>query len=652
MARLALAAALLFAAATLVVLLVLSGRDEEGPPAVPAVPEGTTRGAPAPPIAGAEAPPEPAARTELGGSLPDAAPEGARQPGPVPGTTVVVVHGRVLDVNGEPLAGVPVASGAAPRRPLAETDAEGRFAVELPLIGGQGELTVIAGRYAAVRDCQVRAEESGLEAILVAAAAIDLGGLVVDAGGVAVAGAGVTIAFHYDDLHGFPLPLDRSLSPRWLWMAWDVTTDGEGRFRIERAPSVPEATIQAHHDQQGYAQLPLPATSRQDLLFTLTRRPGPPGRIEGVVLLPDGTPAAGATVACGSLATTSGPDGRFSFSLGREVPEELALSASAEGHGTVVRPRFGVLVREWWPDPPPPATLVLGVAPLEIAGRVEDAEGQPLANWRVYLHDETRLDETTVARIAEKLAGGQIESTTDGEGAFRLTGLLDRDYVLRAYDPRTLLSVQSPPIRAGTPDARIVVPAGGTMDLLRGVVVARDRSAVAGVRVRVEMVRREFSPRTQFFVTGAEAFTDEQGTFVLRDVPRTMVGLEVSGPRIMPLRRPVDPAGATGPLVIEVARRCHFRLHPRGSPSAEARIELLDARNEALLLYRFDAGTWRAASQPDLAEAATGVHSVAEDAVTLRVLRRTGQSAPWEETSRRPIVLDPNRVNEIEVELP
>jgi hypothetical protein len=95
------------------------------------------------------------------------------------------------------------------------------------------------------------------------------------------------------------------------------------------------------HDQRGF-QLRIVAKDRAQTLVTIYQDgfeiggaapppPAPKGAIEGTVTrYADGSPIAGATVTAGSLSTSTGPDGAYSFS-GLD-PGSYLVTASAPGY--------------------------------------------------------------------------------------------------------------------------------------------------------------------------------------------------------------------------------------------------------------------------------------------------------------------------------
>src|SRR5262245_53514727 len=102
-------------------------------------------------------------------------------------------------------------------------------------------------------------------------------------------------------------------------------------------------------------------------------------RLVGLVLRPDGEPAAGARVKLGGQSTRSSAEGRFQLALfaGLEAEDLVAYLAGFE---PVVLPGFGAQA-----GGAGEVRLVLGPETVALAGTVIDAGGQPLKGWTVEL---------------------------------------------------------------------------------------------------------------------------------------------------------------------------------------------------------------------------------------------------------------------------
>ncbi len=558
---------------------------------------------------------------------------------------ILHVRGLVLDVAGDPLAGVPIATRTSPRRALAESDGAGRFELELETRGIRITLVVFAGTFAALRNCDVDPRSPARDAVLVAAPAIDLAGTVVEAAGTGLAEARVTVELRDELLRDFPVALDRA---RRTYQS--VETDESGHFALARVPAVEGALLSV--DRRGFEHLllPLPLDTRDDLVFELRPTDTDRASIEGIVLLPDRSPAPEARVRYTNHEATTGPDGRFSLPCDEDVAEETPLAAAKQGYGTVIVPRFGELVGAFAPYPPPAQTLVLGATPLAIAGTVVNEDGEPQSGWVVRLRGGTEFGGFTFPPdTVESLGGAGGLFATDPDGAFRIPGLLDRDYVLWAHHYDTFENFHSSPIPAGTEDVVLEIPAGAMHERVRGTVVSRNGSPVPDVRVtlHIYMHRREGSSSSK---GGASTTTDEAGAFEIADVPVESAYLAVASDDIVPVSYEIGPEDHPEALVVEVAVRRHFRVTASGDHPENAFVQMLDASGQPLPLFVFEASGWSSRDAIPLDGGRTPIHSVSEDAVELRVL-----AEPWRdggrEVVRRPLVFEPEGVTELDVEL-
>ena len=228
--------------------------------------------------------------------------------------------GRVLDVDGLPLAGIGVKVENEPDS--GQSDGEGRFELDWSRDRLPVRLVLDDERFAGLREAYVRRGAEGREHLIVAAPAARLRGLVVDDGGRPFADVDVSLAQDGTRLLDFPFVLDTTARVH-------ATTDTgpDGRFELERAPVLPGCQLVARKEgyETAYVTLEPPFTYEP----TIELQPAP-GRADeplatGVVLLPDRTPAAGATVRYGSSDTTTDAYGRFELPLAwRPEPDQTA----------------------------------------------------------------------------------------------------------------------------------------------------------------------------------------------------------------------------------------------------------------------------------------------------------------------------------------
>lgn len=571
--------------------------------------------------------PEPADVEEPRGDPPSASPS-------------LAVEVRVLDPTGLPLAGVPVGVRGE-EEVLGRSDGAGR--VELRLRQGEPqvrfEVHAESERFAGVRSCLVVRSEADGDHVLVAAPAVAIAGRVIDEAGVGIPGARVRTEIPDRLLVQFPHPLDRTSAAE-----RSAETDAEGAFRLDAVAYLPGAVLDATCEGFEPASAELPANDRSDLFLTLIPLAAPEGDVvRGRVLLPDGTPAIGADVRYAWSETTTDDAGLFTLSLEREAQGDVALGAGLSGYGPAIFESFGAHLASFAPEPPPPVELQL-TQPLEIAGRVVGADGEPLANWIVAIRRGVSLLEGMIPPpTAEKLAGYQT-SSTDPEGAFRLSGLLEREYGVWAYDQTTLLAVESEqPVPAGTTDLVLVAPDDGLLDEVDGIVRSRAGTPLPSVSVALERAtyRTDFGWST---VGGQSVTTDAEGRFRMTGVPLEGVELRVSGTDVVPELFRLDEAQDPTSLDLAVAQRCHFRIEAK---EGSLRFHFEDAAGERLSIYRFQSNGWSSSGSLLLdADGRTQVLAVSEDAVAVVLLRDR------EEIARRPVALAPEGVNELLFDLP
>jgi RNA polymerase sigma factor (sigma-70 family) len=538
-------------------------------------------------------------------------------------TPAAQMRGRVLDSRGQPMAGVPVhpcviEEGGRLGAPLpgeVASDALGAFSLTL-----SEERTMVAPA-AGKGFCTLRTTRgwrSDDEVLLVAAPAVDLRGIVRDTDGALL--AGVSVYFSTLFLPDFPLPLDKTVDP----VRTPVVTAADGSFAQACVPLV--TGVDLLFWKSGYAteRVPLPDVASSFVQVTLHREVAVPGHITGTVLDPAGRPLAGADLLLWpeQQQTTSGRDGTFAFEYPRH-PSRLV--ATHRGFQRIACEQVGQ-------ETPMPLVIQFTAGTLDIAGRVVDADGRPVAGMFVDLADAERVGMTTVERLSAALPADLpdgVMARTDAEGRFTVGGLCDRTYQLRASDPQTALSVQREAVAAGSRDVVLIMPADGLLAELHGVVVDHSGHGVPGAAVWA-LLRA-----TTVTVFGARAMADEEGRFVLRRVPRQLVDVAVNGEEIDFTRVPVEDCARQGEVRIEVLRRCYVQIE--GQPGIQLRF--LDSGGKELQLESRSESNTFSANAWNLRGPKTAVLTLPESAVTM-VWSRDGR-----ELGRKAITLQPGRTN-------
>lgn len=584
------------------------------------------------PVDAAVAAPDPAALTKGAASAP----------------SPLRVHGRVLDVHGQGLAGVPLTKASDGVFPiqgatLAVTGAGGAFELELEL-GGRGSVRlecVDDGRYLTLRAGQVTRQEGAREVLVLAAPAIELAGGVAEVGARPLAGA--TVAFHVpiEVFAGFPVPLDASVP-----VSIETRSGDDGRFTGLRIPAVAGAELHVSHAGFRSTSVRAPGEPQIDLWIELEPLTAGEPWLRGIVLHADGTPADGAQVRLDGLATESAEDGTFAFE--QEWADPAApLVAALRGVQPAVLARAGELLQQEFA--PAPVRLVLGGPTLSISGKILDADGEPCRGWRVALLDGTIVTLNRVPfDLAEDLARGKkVATRSDRAGAFELEGLLARDYVVQVHDEDSLLMLRSDPVPAGTRELVLRVPADALHARLAGQVVGRDGRPIGGARVGTRLVTAVSGGATSYD-NGAGVVSDEDGRFELASVPRRFVLLDVDGEAVIPAVIELEEGAALEDLRLEVARRCHMRVEfaPEGAEAGAAAesaqpdaLAALDPEGQELSIYTFQGNGWSSSTRLHLSGLDTHPLGVSEDARTL-VFYRAGAEL-W----RVPVTLAPGELS-------
>ena len=264
---------------------------------------------------------------------------------------VRTVQGRVRDAEtGQPLAGARVTVGG--RQVL--TDVEGSFRV--PGVRGLVELEVDALGYEPQRNSPLATALVGMrQVVTLSLEPRELRGQVIDVvTGIPLTGATVSVG------------------------EAETQTDPQGRFSVKRAIPGSLVTARAPYYRQSD---PLPYEGQATLDIALDLLPA----VVTVRNLYTGEPIAGATVTAAGLTAQSDAEGQVSFA--RLAPQTEAVATAkgfAEGRARVE----------------PGVSVIVGLRPSTVRGRVQDQEGRPLAEALVLVraaNQEPRLTYTNQA---------------------------------------------------------------------------------------------------------------------------------------------------------------------------------------------------------------------------------------------------------------
>ncbi|MEM7201496.1 MAG: sigma-70 family RNA polymerase sigma factor [Planctomycetota bacterium] len=474
-----------------------------------------------------------------------------------------------------------------PPGPRTRTDATGAFAIRAAFAADAVDLRVLAvdrAAYAASTD-------DTTEVRLLVGPIGELHGRVVDQHGAPVHIAEVELELSLDELAdrvgtalgGRPFALARGLRDFFDYKRkreWQVETAADGAFALAGVPTDGPA-LSARKAGFDSTERTLRGPQAGGPLV-LRRRPVVPPDLTGVVRHGDGRVAPGAHVAFGRHRTTADTGGQFALTA-KDWQPDSALVAYTEGAQMARIEDLGPRLdrdREAGRG----LVLVLGPEPLEIRGRVVEADGAPAEGWQIHLLDGATSDHLAWAEHVIA-ATATLAPTTGADGTFRVGGLSDRAYRLRAIHDETLLTLDSQPLVAGTVDAELRIPEDALHAELEGIVLDREGLPVDGARVvSVLELSRPALGVGQNLTARSTARTDARGRFTLRDVPRRGATIQVQGSAVGATNASIqlDPRVAL-PVMVTVDRLRRVRIAiDAGWPDQRTHIGFVDAAGAPL----------------------------------------------------------------------
>lgn len=430
-------------------------------------------------------------------------------------------EGRVVDLEGAPVAGLPLGFGDAP---TATSGVEGHFELPRPeteqdrvFAQDQRWKTVVPG-------VPPTSDEPDRRALVVVAERQTIAGWVSDEAGTPLPNVELTV--HVSNSLFRDLGLLRHWSTETPTVT--VTTDENGAFELADVAGSPHLRLTAAPGGFDLYNELLPEGDVRDLHVVLHRTSGPE-LLFGTVVDPDGLPVEDALVSWIGRVVRTDAEGRFRIAKPESSPDFLQASGRATDFSPLRALKAGHLPAEIPSDllPPSPVELVLGPEPLSISGHIVDELGNPRRGvvWVLdeapygHILEQSGADEMSVSYgvMTESLLrggrdrGGDRGVWADEDGRFELGGLLDRFYRLHAYDPETLAEIEPLEIRAGTHRIEIVLPAGDVAPVA-GRLRSLSGQPLVGVRVQP---RRTFdgqmAPWGDWPSSGAT--TDDEGRF-------------------------------------------------------------------------------------------------------------------------------------------
>lgn len=573
-----------------------------------------------------------------------------------------VLLGRIVDLEGNGVEGLHVlwsenavptpeevhdALGASPKNPVSVTDGKGHFELHSEEVRNHVSLAESDWILLGPISPQGSAEDSGRQGYM-ALESIRVAGVVTTDKGTPIEGARVSSQLSAPSIPGFMgsttgIPMINTTS--------SSTTDLAGRYVLDRVPRLPNARI--YTMCTGFEQTSSPPPQHATENFDLVLDPieeAPGQRVDGIVVDRNGSPVPGATVTLGTWGTHSDAKGEFAFELPARSyllgerrsdaqVERIAIAAWHPEHGPAVQLGYGLELRKL-DGAEAHVVLTLGEPGLALTGRLVDDEGRGLAAWNLTLLDPTYFNEDTDS--VESVAAGMPGSysvQSDGDGSFRLPGLLDRTYRIVAWHPGSLESIESEPIRPGGPPIRLSLPGGRRPEDISGVLLDRSGAPIPGIELSLAFPLSPGAVRmgwTQEHV----ATTDDFGGFTIRGMGHRGCQLRISGGTAVKTDFDLDELARLGSLQeleLTIPQRARLLVEGAGSLGADG-AEIVDRAGDPMRITITRTGVTlfvrRATLEGDVSEALE-VSDFAEELVLF---------AGDVELQRIPIRLEPGTV--------
>ena len=466
---------------------------------------------------------------------------------------VSLVRGQVLDLGGQPRAQVGIVNEARPSAVLTATSDDGSFV--LPKLEGGACLLATGPHLTTVLKSCCTASVNEAEAVLVVSPAVDVRGRVVSPTGDAVAGCAIWLDYEESIFRRLGRAMDSTtFQARW------TKTDESGAFFLSEIPTGEGLRLRFTHAGFLEDYAPIPPNDQSAWLFTLQFDDTHGPTLRGLVLLPNGHPAGGATVHLGDAPEVRA-DEHGAFAIQAPAPEAgMVLQAWKAGYLPASIDFSGLLDSEG-AAATHPISLVLGESALSIAGTLSDSAGAPQTGWEVTLAMGTEINRHRLPpEYLESRIGLEPRPITTGVGGtFVIDGLLSRSYVLRFTEALRKINFETDPIDAGVQDARVRIPDDLVRERLDGRVLSRSGSALAGAEV-IAMAATRCSNGISTVRLGS-THTDSEGRFALTHLPRRSLMLSVSDESVVPAYEAIPSDWDSEEYVVRVGLKCHIRVN-------------------------------------------------------------------------------------------
>lgn len=527
-----------------------------------------------------------------------------------PPLSVVSVRGRVVDAAGTPVPGIDVGVLLEDGDPpiLGKSDGAGSFllaAAALPCF-----VVVVDPKWTTLRMGEVSVEAPLAPALVIAAPAVTVGGIVVGEDGRPLAGAHLGIRLEKGALAELPGDPGQGFRGE-----WNAESAADGTFTFARAPAIARARLSTRlaEFRTDERTLDLPPPERLRIVLAAVPPEGPV--LTGTVVHQDGSAASGASVSFGSARTRSDIRGRFRLVCGW-YDAATPLVAAARRSSPLILPAYGAQVEREARELPP-ERLVLPGLELSITGRVLLANGGPAKGWRVALADATRLDPGGASTdFVEGLAGFRIDVRTDARGGFDFGGLADRPYTIlasgRDRSSRAEVLVRSDPVPAGSRDVVLQAPEGNPGDTITGRVLTAAGRPVADARIGLGRPALRGSGSEYGMQGRFRAVSDAGGRFEIPGVPAGLATLVIVGESFLPMRLPLEPGQPRADLVVRVRERRELSFDGSSSSPQPDLLRVI-AGGVPASVWRLDAATPRPAELLRLEGGVSGSIAVGED---------------------------------------
>ncbi|HEX6884453.1 MAG TPA: sigma-70 family RNA polymerase sigma factor [Planctomycetota bacterium] len=551
------------------------------------------------------------------------------------------IEGRVLDARGGPVAQVEVGWSGQNEVEPARSRADGTFA--LAEATPPAEVRCLDPRFTTL----VAAEPPFHgEAVVVVAPRAAFAGSVWTPAREPVAGA--RIVFRVRDALFRELGLQRlgfgDRLPR-------TTSDAGGRFELADVAGGERTYLEVEAEGFWPLEVALPAQGDPALEVVLEPRTGGI-LIRGLVLDAHGGAVEDAQVSAGKEIARTDAGGRFELRTdaggvefegdpGAARTQETYLTALKQGLRPA-RARLGDL------DLAAPVVLTLELQPLALGGRVLDPEGRPLAGIVLWIGDPTPFgrhvdaagERMTVAwdtTIEDELVGGVPGrgTRTDEHGAFELSGLIEREYQLQAFDPLTADRAGPWRVRAPGRGLELVLAREERRGPVAGRLVSLGGQPIVGVRVSARRIADADARRAPPHLGRTGVETDAEGRFAFAEL--ALEGTELLLERHPFFLRTTVLAAHPDPQHLELVEPlpCELQVDLSADPAFADELAVLDAAGQPLETIESFGNGFSLGTSARITDGKSPVVVVKESATTL-VLRRGGK-----EVLRRVLTLDP-----------